>query len=278
MRLLLSTTALILACLFMASCGSNNSVQGYAEGRFSYISANYAGILDQLQVTRGNQVTLNQPLFILDPQPESDQLNQAKSQVVLAQAQITQNQATVALAVLTWQRQSELLSKHVASQDAVDQARTQLDQAKAQLAQANANLVVTQAALVQAQWVIQQKTVVATKAGFVYDTYFLPGELVPAGQPILSILAPQDISVIFYVPETQLGALHLGQVVQINCDSCKDTIKSKISYISTQAEYAPPILYSDEMRSKLIFRIEATPVSMADATKLHPGQPVDIEL
>lgn len=270
--------AFIVIVCFLTSCNSkNHQITGYAEGTYRYISSNYSGILKQVPVNRGDEVKTGQLLFTLDPQPESDQLNQAKAQLAQAQAQVEQSRATVILAKLTWQRQFALLRTKAASQDAADQARTQLDQAIAQQDQANQNLLAIQAALAQAEWVIKQKTVTAPVAALVYDVYFSPGELVPAGQAVVSLLAPQDIYAVSYVNGDELGLLHIGQEMILHCNNCKSTVKAKISFISPQAEYAPPILYSDRERSKLVFRIEITPNSLTDAIKLHPGQPLDIQ-
>jgi HlyD family secretion protein len=48
-----------------------------------------------------------------------------------------------------------------------------------------------------------------------------------------------------------------------------------ISYVSPDAEYTPPVIYSREMRAKLVFLIEAKPRQPAG---LRPGQPVDVTL
>ena len=63
----------------------------------------------------------------------------------------------------------------------------------------------------------------------------------------------------------------------VTCDGCGAPIEAKISYIARQAEYTPPVLYTREQRSKLVFLIEALPAP-ADATRLKPGQPVDVTL
>ena len=54
-------------------------------------------------------------------------------------------------------------------------------------------------------------------------------------------------------------------------------VAATISYISPQAEYTPPVIYSRENRGKLVFLIEARPAP-ADAAKLRPGQPMDVRL
>ena len=50
-----------------------------------------------------------------------------------------------------------------------------------------------------------------------------------------------------------------------------------ISYISPQAEYTPPVIYSKDSREKLVVMVEAVPEA-ADAMRLKVGQPVDVAL
>jgi HlyD family secretion protein len=50
-----------------------------------------------------------------------------------------------------------------------------------------------------------------------------------------------------------------------------------VSFVSSQAEYTPPVLYSKESRSKLVFLVEAR-LDPAAAQSLRPGQPVDVRL
>ena len=50
-----------------------------------------------------------------------------------------------------------------------------------------------------------------------------------------------------------------------------------VSYVATEAEYTPPVIYSNETRSKLVFMVEARP-AVADGPKLRPGQPVSVTL
>lgn len=63
----------------------------------------------------------------------------------------------------------------------------------------------------------------------------------------------------------------------LRCDGCGEPVAAKISFISQQAEYTPPVIYSREQRSKMVFLVEARPVP-ADAMRLRPGQPVDVSL
>jgi HlyD family secretion protein len=134
-----------------------------------------------------------------------------------------------------------------------------------------------EAVLAQAEWRLAQKTLMAPQAGRVHDTFFVPGEWVPAGRPVVSLLPPANIKLRFYVPEPAVGGLQIGQAVTATCDGCDRPVPATVSYVSTEAEYTPPIIYSRESRAKLVFRAEARP-SPEDAARLKPGQPVEILL
>ncbi|QLH42954.1 MAG: hypothetical protein HWD59_09710 [Coxiellaceae bacterium] len=75
----------------------------------------------------------------------------------------------------------------------------------------------------------------------------------------------------------QLSHIRYGQIIQLSCDSCDRFIAAQVSYVSSQAEYTPPVLFSERERRKLVYRVEAK-FSEADAMQLHPGQPVDVYL
>ena len=103
------------------------------------------------------------------------------------------------------------------------------------------------------------------------------GEFVPAGSPVITLLPPQNIKARFFVPETALAALRLGQRVTLRCDGCGADIGARISFIAAEAEYTTPLIYSKENRAHLVFMVEARPTP-ADALRLHPGQPLEIGL
>jgi HlyD family secretion protein len=85
------------------------------------------------------------------------------------------------------------------------------------------------------------------------------------------------VKVRFFVPETKLGGIKVGQKVSLACDGCGNPIDAAVSFIAPQAEFTPPVIYSKDNRAKLVFLVEAKPAAQ-DATRLHPGQPVDVTL
>ena len=129
-------------------------------------------------------------------------------------------------------------------------------------------------ALAQAQWRLDQKTQTAPIAGIVYDTLYRPGEWVAAGAPVVSLLPPGNVKIRFYVPEPALAAIRRGTAVTVRCDGCGSPITARVAFIAPQAEYTPPVIYSRENRSKLVFLVEARPEQPNPA--LHPGLPVEV--
>jgi HlyD family secretion protein len=100
---------------------------------------------------------------------------------------------------------------------------------------------------------------------------------VAAGSPVVSILPPENRKIRFFIPEPRLGTLQIGQSVSVSCDGCGDPMAMTISYISPQAEYTPPVIYSKDSREKLVVMLEAVP-NATDAARLKVGQPVDVML
>ena len=80
-----------------------------------------------------------------------------------------------------------------------------------------------------------------------------------AGSPIVQILPPENVEVRFFVPETTVGSLKIGQNISVHCDGCSSDVPAAITFISNQVEYTPPVIYSNENRSKLVFMVIAKP-------------------
>jgi HlyD family secretion protein len=301
----------------LAGCQSAEEArfQGYVEGEPVLVAAQQSGQLTSLAVQRGNEVKTGTPLFSQDQATEAANVSQAKAQLAQAQAQLgnlatgkrppeiaviaaqlKDAQARRSLSAEQLGRQEALVAKGFVSTESLDQARTQLArdeasiaQMKAQLASARlpgrkderagaqAQVLASQAALDQSTIRLEQKSQLSPVAGQVQDIYYRTGEWAAPGQPIVSILPPENIKVRFFVPELSLGALRTGQTVAIHCDGCPAAMPATIRFISPTAEYTPPVLYSEKNRHRLVYLVEAWP-QPKDAAQMHPGQPVDVSL
>lgn len=284
-------------------------IQGYVEGEFTYMASPQGGRLEKLLVQRGDPVNSQQLLFVLESEPEyseyltarhaADEANaklvdlqkgQRPTQLDAIKAQIKQAEAQFSLADIRLKRAKKMYAIRAISADAVDEAQTvykaasdQLKQVRANLAEAElggrvdaikaaeSEMAAAKTKLDEATWVLQQKSIKAPGNGFVYDTFYRQGEYVAATKPVVSLLLPENIYVIFYVSTSQLGQLTIDQSILVHCDGCDKTHVAKINYISPQAEYTPPLVYSRDNNDKLIFRVQAR---FAEKVSLHPGQPV----
>jgi HlyD family secretion protein len=111
--------------------------------------------------------------------------------------------------------------------------------------------------------------------GTVEQVYFRVGEMVPAGRPIVALLPPGNMKVRFFVNEATLPQIKLGDTVKIQCDGCANRLTANVSFIARSSEFTPPVIYSLDERSKLVFMIEARPTR---PEALRVGQPVSVTL
>ena len=304
-----------LCLLASCSHPEPNRVQGYVEGEFVYVASPYAGALGSLYVRRGAQVKEGDPLFALENTSERTGRDEARrrlaqahanledakkgkrpSEIESIEAQLKQARSALVLSEREYARQEQLLRiPGATSQQDVDRARSTRDQDGQRVAQAEADLKTAQlgartdqvaaaeaevrareATLARAEWDLSQKRQTAPKAGLVFDTLYREGEWVAAGRPVIALLPPQNIKVRAFVPEPRVGALHPGDSVQVFVDGVREPFIGKVSFISPQAEYTPPVIYSRESRGKLVFMIEAV-FDPKIAVNLHPGQPVEVQ-
>jgi HlyD family secretion protein len=211
------------------------------------------------------------------------QLNQARAALILAEKEFARQDnlmripgATAELEFLRARAVRDQARQRVTELEA-DLKTAQLGSRSDQITAAEANLRALEAALIKAEWDLSQKRQSAPRAGLVFDTVYREGEWVAAGRPVVVLLPPGNIKVRAFVPETKIGAIHPGDSVHVSVDGTDHPIVGTVSYISPQAEYTPPVIYSNESRSKLVFMIEAV-FDPAISVNLHPGQPVDVHL
>jgi HlyD family secretion protein len=288
-------------------------IQGYVEGEFLRIASPIAGRLVALEVTRGDRPQKGQALFTLDTENEAaakqeaaERVQRAEAQlanlrkgrrppeIAAIEAQLAQARAAFRLSEANLKRQEQLVAARFIAPERMDEARSafardrarvaelaaQLQTAKLparpdEIAAAQAEVDAARAALAQADWRLTQKSVAAPQAGVVNDTFFVPGEWVPAGAPVVSLLPPANLKLRFFVPQERLPGLALGKEVRAACDGCGEPFAASVTFIAAQAEFTPPVIYSRENRAKLVFLVEARP-EPARAGRLHPGQPVDV--
>jgi HlyD family secretion protein len=262
--------------LVLAGCDKPHQGQwlGYAEGDTAFIAAPLAGWVTDVKVKRGDWVKKGDALFSLDATSQTAARDQAEAAISQAQSQRAEAEANLDLAKRQFERQKGLMSSNATSKQIYDQAKSAYDAAVAQVAAIDASEAQAKATLANAAYLLSQRSVASLTTGRVQDVYFRQGEYAPAMTAVVSVLPPENVYVRFFVPEEQFARIKLGQKVKVHCDGCGDGLNATIAFIASQHEYTPPVIFSNQSRSQLVFKVEAR----ADGgLKLNPGQPVDVD-
>ena len=218
------------------------------------------------------------------------------SEIQTIQAQLEQAKASLILSGFELERQKKLITANVTSRRDFDVAQANYDGDRQQVAELEAtlqtarlgsredqitaaqdNLLAQQAALARADWNLSQKKQFAQEAALVNDTLYREGDWVPEGNPVVVLLPPKNVKVRAFVAQEMIGRVRLGSSAKILVDGVRVPFPGKVTFISPRAEFTPPVIFSRQMREKFVFMIELS-VDPETAMKLHPGQPVDVQL
>jgi HlyD family secretion protein len=239
---------LAFMCL-LAGCSPprDPGYQGWVEADMIFVSPDESGRVTKLNIREGDEVKVGEQLFSVDDDLQQANLNQSKATLVNAQQ--------------SYDRASSLAKTGSGTQANLDAAVSALRVAEAQVVTSETRLA--------------RRIGYAPIAGTVQQVYFRLGETVGAQRPVLSIMPPGNMKIRFYVPEVDLPKLSIGDEVRIACDNCSADLTARIYFLSTTAEYTPPVIYSLDERNKLVYLVQARP-SRPDA--LRVGQPISVFL
>ena len=211
--------------------------------------------------------------------------------IVAARANATKAEADLA-------RMRELVAKQVVSRQQLDAAQAAADAARAQLiaaersagaagagivnAQAGvrlaeARLAAAQAARDNAQLQLSYTRVTGPVAGIISRKTVEVGQLVQAGQPLLTVVSDTGVWVTANFKETQLADLRVGQPVELEIDAYGGLrVQGKVESVSaaTGAKFA--LLPPDNATGNFTKVVQRVPVRIAIVSKVdrdHPLRP-----
>jgi HlyD family secretion protein len=221
-RVLQILVALALAVV-LAGCNERKDpgFQGWVEADMIFVSPDETGRVTRLGVREGEEVKTGEQIYAVDDD--------------LQLADLNQNKATLANAQQTYDRAASLSKTGSGTQANLDAAVSALRVAEARVKTSETRLA--------------RRIGFAPVSGTIQQIYFREGEMVPAQRPVLSIMPPGNIKLRFFVPETELPKLVIGDEVRVSCDNCAADLTAKIYFIATTAEYTPPVIYSLEERN-----------------------------
>lgn len=286
--------ALVLTAFAAASCApqTDDSLTGYVEADLLYLAPQDAGVVKSLAVREGDRVAAGDILFTLDPARFSLAAEQAAATAQGAAArakdegamakQIAEAEAALHLAERTFSRSKSLVKDGAVSREKYDidaaglaAAKARLEMLRAERSASLSELESASAAAELAERRLADLQTIAPAAGIIERIYRRPGEVAAVGDPVVALLAPENLKIKFFAPEKMLSSLTPGREIAFACDGCGDTRTARISFIASEPQYTPPVIYSLKEREKLVFLVEARPENSAG---MRPGLPVTITL
>ncbi|MBZ9806889.1 MULTISPECIES: HlyD family secretion protein [unclassified Mesorhizobium] len=304
----------LAAQLFGACAPASPLAVGYVEGDYVLLAPIEVAQVETVAVKRGDRVTSGTTIVTLENADAKIAVAQATASLAQAQAQLADLQvgkrpeeiaalkAQVDMAKAQaddarrkYDRAADLFKRGTGTQADYDTASATLETANAQVGQAQANLAAgglparpetikaaesqvkqAQAALDQAAWRLSKRTLAAPSPGRVNDVIRNPGDTAGPTAPVISVLPDGAVKLSVYIPEAAFSSVKVGTLLRVHCDGCGPDVKARVSYVSPDPEFTPPVIYSLENRQKLVYLVEARPEGSAGA--LQPGQIVDVEL
>ncbi|MGX5831661.1 HlyD family secretion protein [Mesorhizobium sp. 43Arga] len=307
--------SLPLAAKLLSACAPASPLAvGYVEGDYVLLAPIEVAQVETVAVKRGDRVTPGATVVTLESADARIAVAQAEASLAQAQAQLADLQvgkrpeeiaalkAQVDMAKAQaddakrkYDRAADLFKRGTGTQADYDTASATLETANAQVGQAQANLAVgglparpetikaadnqvkqAQATLEQAKWRLSKRTLAAPSPGRVNDVIRNPGDTAGPTAPVISMLPDGAIKLSVYIPEAAFASVRIGSLLSVHCDGCGEGVKARVSYVSPDPEFTPPVIYSLENRQKLVYLVEARPEG--DAGPLQPGLIVDVDL
>lgn len=294
-------SAVLLAAASACSRGQRPLVlTGSIEARDVEVGSLMGGRIRRVLVEEGSQVKANQPIVefetdLIDLQIAQQQSKVAQSRAALAKAvrgprteEIARARATAQNAERERLRQKSLLDTGIAGRQAYDAAATDAETAAQTLRElevgtrpedidaAKAALEADERLLGYLQRQRQETTVVAPADGVIESMDLRPGDLVAANQPVAKMLEPSQLWVRVYVPEPELGRVHLDQKVALTVDTYpKREFPGHVVEIRTQAEYTPRNIQTLDERMDQVFGVK---VAIDRTPELKPGMAATVRV
>jgi HlyD family secretion protein len=292
------------------------TVSGTVEATEAQLGFQVPGRIDTIRVREGDSARAGNALASLDrveatarrqqtaallavARAQLDELLRGARPEEIAQARAARDAARQRLddARRDFDRTQALIRNQVVSQQTFDKAKTALDVAqsladqaeeqyrlvvvgprKERIEAARAAVAQAEAALRAADAGLANMVIRAPFDGVVTVRHREPGEIVPAGSAVLSLMDRDDRWVRIYVSEARVGAVRIGQRATISSDTFKGrAYPGEVATISSEAEFTPKNVQTSEERVKLVYAVKVR-ITGDPGHELKSGMPADVRL
>ncbi|HVT96052.1 MAG TPA: HlyD family efflux transporter periplasmic adaptor subunit [Acidobacteriaceae bacterium] len=166
----------------------------------------------------------------------------ARQRLALLQAGTRAEDVNAAEARYRQAQAAAVLAKKGFRREDIEAARGKLAQAKGQVAELDARL--------------REAELTAPADAVVETVSVRPGDLVPAGHIVMTMLESSQLWVKVYVPETDLAHVHLGQRSGVKVDSLGRTFAGHVGMIASEAEFLPRNVQTKSDREHQVFAVK----------------------
>jgi HlyD family secretion protein len=235
------------------------------------VAAKYSGRLATVTVNEGDEVTAGQVVATISSPETEAQLLAAQAQVIKAkhalaeaEARIAERKSDSAASQNDLRRGQDLVQKGWLTQQVYEQRlnRAQADEALLRAAErasdeAQAAITAAEADVQRLQAILVDLVLVSPRSGRVQYRLARAGEVVAAGQRVLTILDLKDVYMTIYVAAEVAGKLMMGDEARIIADPIPEYVfPATISFVATDAQFTPKSVETAEERQKLMFRVK----------------------
>jgi HlyD family secretion protein len=235
------------------------------------VAAKYQGRLATVTVDEGDEVTAGQVVATISSPETEAQLRAAQAEVIKAKQALAESEAKIAerqsdqiAARNDLQRGQELIKSGWITKQVFDQRVNKAETTEALLHAAEKARDEVQAAIAAAEADVQRLqsilvdlVLVSPRSGRVQYRLARAGEVVAAGQRVLTILDLKDVYMTIYVPADIAGKFMLGDEARVILDPVPEYVfPATINFVATDAQFTPKSVETAEERQKLMFRVK----------------------
>ena len=273
---------------------SNTEERSDAYGNFEadpvIVSSESSGKILELNIEKGQKIEQGMLAALIDTVPIDLKLKQiaAQKDAVIARRQSIQSQIGVfdeqiKNLRINEKRVENMLKDNAATQKQLDDItgqigvlERQIESTRTQYTSVNKELEVLDTQVAEARDLLNRCSVTAPAGGTVLETYVEQGELASPGKPLFKMANLDELTLKVYVSGTQLPQVKIGQEVNVLIDKTateNQTLKGKVDWISSEAEFTPKIIQTKEERVKLVYAVK---VLVKNDGTLKIGMPGEI--
>jgi len=260
---------------------------GRLEAEEIQIATKLAGRLAEVRADEGDAATAGQALARMDTSALEAQLVEGRARLAEAQTGLdaaralrAQRESEHALATKDLARTQALHERNVASERDLDVQRSRLETAQAastaaeaQIADAEAAIRAAAAAVARIQTELHDSVLFAPVAGRIQHRLAEPGEVLPAGGRVLTLLDLDDVFMEVFLPAEAAGRVAIGAEARIVLDALPaQPFPASVRFVSDEAQFTPKQVETRSEREKLSFRVKVQVLGGRDP-RLKPGAP-----